>query len=626
MSNSATITNRKSLQKAKGLIALRKESAARVNPPKVEVELLPPVDNFSLTDVSSFVKDNPLKSKQILCNPELWKNAEPWMILPAVLPLDGKPMNVHKNRPMFKPLFTKTRKCAKEIYMCGRQIGKTVSGSASMILHMVVRRGFRVMYIAPLSTYVHRLHHMYFQPMLRGCYLDFPLIPKGECVNNVTEKSFFNASHFHGVSCFNNPENARGIPADWDFYDEVQGLNYDHIPAIRETLGSSKYKWETYMGTALGVENTIAILFNQSSKNRWVMKCGKCNHHNIPTTEHDALAMIQPQGVSCSKCSAPIDVANGEWVPEYPSRENEIDGFLGRHVPQIIIPDRVNVRKNYLEIYNKLHGIAKYPLTKFCQEVLGDPTASGGRHITQEDIHKASTLPFTDSVKPNYNEYVSIAGGVDWGGNEVTSYTVGTAVGWHPSGEFHCLGAIRPLGVPENERHLPIGNFMKKVPGLKAIGGDVGFVGSVQNRNLSQATGIGTASIGYVMSKAYFMPKPGDLFVVDRSSILYTVFTLIKQGKIKFPATESFRSFTQDLLALFVEEVETPQNSVIRRYSRYIERADDFAHSLAYAVLMCSITSGVNLPSMIGLGSNQSMSYSDVDYGADTETYNKFTS
>jgi hypothetical protein len=128
------------------------------------------------------------------------------------------------------------------------------------------------------------------------------------------------------------------------------------------------------------------------------------------------------------------------------------------------------------------------------------------------------------------------------------------------------------------------------------------------------------------MSKSYFIPKPGDLFVVDRSSILYTVFTLIKQGKIKFPATESFRSFTQDLLALFVEEVETPQNSVIRRYSRYIERADDFTHALAYAVFMCSITSGVNLPSMIGLGANQSMSYSDVDVGTDTDTYSKFTS
>jgi hypothetical protein len=503
------------------------------------------------------------------------------------------------------------------MFLCGRSLiptHNTVSGSASMLMNLLFRPGFRIMYVAPLSIYVQRLHHMYFSTMMNNFRLPWKIQTDG-CVKNVGEKSFYNGSHFHGVSCFNNAENARGIPTDWNFYDEVQGLNLDFLPAIQETLGASdvKYQWETFVGTALSIENTIAILFKQSSACEWHMKCPNafCNHWNVPTLDAEALTMIQPHGIACAKCKTLLDVTRGEWVPAYQDRHQSFRGF---HIPQTIVKDRIEPQQNYMRVYNKLHGIERYSTTKFCQEVLGIPTESGDRGVTEKEIRDASTLPFKNGEPGDLRRYMYITGGADWGGNEVTSFTVGTAVGWDTAtSTFHVLGAVRPLGIPSEERHLPIAAFMKKA-GVQAIGADVGFVGAVQTKNLGRVAGVVAAGIGYVTSKSFYIPKAGNNFSVDRSTLLFIMFTLIKNKKILFPSDPSFWSFTQDLTALFVEDIETPTQT-IRRYARYQERADDFAHALAYAIFAAGILGrpGLDLPSMVGMSPNSSISSDAID-------------
>ena len=55
-----------------------------------------------------------------------------------------------------------------------------------------------------------------------------------------------------------------------------QDLNLEFVPQIRETLRTSDYRWENYFGTARGVENTIQVLFDESSGGEWFMKCPRC--------------------------------------------------------------------------------------------------------------------------------------------------------------------------------------------------------------------------------------------------------------------------------------------------------------------------------------------------------------
>ncbi len=547
------------------------------------------------------------------------KNTDFLDLVPMTLKLQGKPMDVAGRRPLFAPLFRRDRKTRREIFKCGRQVSKTTNSNAVMMMNMLWRQMFRVSYVVPLSTYATRLHHIHMGPMIRSCRLPIKIQDR-DCVNNVHEKTFTTGSHYHGVSCFNSVGNILGLALDFIVFDEIQDLNLDFIPQIRETLRTSDYRWESYFGTARGMENTIQVLFDESSKGEWCIKCGRCGLWVVPTYEMHAISMIQRHGVACPDCKALLNVARGEWVHEYPSRlydddENGVNGFAGYHIPATVIHDLITPYDRYLgTIYDKLHGLSKYSEAKFLQEVLGISSDQGGRPITAEEIRRASILnvgPNGEGV--NLDRYVNICGGQDWGGSEITSFTVGTLVGLNLDGAFECIGALRPTGIPDNERHLPMAAWFKKIgrDRTQVIGADAGFVGSVQNRNLQSVSGTITASIAYGTQKTFFKAVPmSNNFVVDRTTLLYVTYTLIRKGLLTFPKDQWFESFTEDLKATYIEDTESPTGISSRRYCRYRQKADDFLHSLAYAVFVCAITAPtpIDLPALVGLGENFSMS------------------
>lgn len=566
------------------------------------------LDNFMSRPVFS------VKDRQAVR--EIIKNMDLIDLLPVWFRFNGKPLDISGRRPLFIPLFTK-RKAKKQLWICGRQIGKTLSATARMCGSLIHIPNYRMMYVAPLAIYTHRLHHMYFRPMMKTCQIGEPLQDKDD-VKNVNEKSFANGSHFHAVSCYNNAENARGIPSDDNTYDEVQSLNNDLLPAIRETLRSSEYKRETFFGTALGMENTIQILFNRTSQCEWVVKCPACNHHNIPTMDHDAIKMLKHKtGVTCGKCERPIDVSVGSYVSARPDLHDEFEGY---HIPQTMIAEYVNDPENYIDIWNKLHS-GEYSMAKFQQEVLGISSDQGGRPIVQADIDAASTLNIEKMTVPDLGNYATVTGGADWGGSEITSFTVGVAVGFHAArGEFHCLGAIRPTGVPADERHLVLAPFYRSFR-VSSIGADGLYVGPVQNPLLSQAVGVPVGSMIYGTTKFFLVPKNNNVFILERETALFIVFTLIRTKKLLFPKGEYFKQFTKDLLAIFTEEIQLPNGTVKLRYSRYKDKADDFAHSLAYAIALCALESGIDLPKLIGLDINSSLTKGIVDEITGEEGY-----
>lgn len=540
-------------------------------------------------------------------------------LLPMTLNLHGQPMDVANRRPLFAPVFRKEKRTRREIYKCSRQVSKTTSAAGAMMMNLIWRMMFRVLYVAPLAIYTNRLHHIHLQPMMRTCRLPFPVQDKF-CVNNVNEKTFVSGSHFHGVSCYNSPGNALGLAIDWIVFDEIQDLNLDFIPQIRETTRTSDFGWESYFGTARGIENTIQVLFDDSSKGEWFTKCTACGLWVIPTAEKHALSMIQKKGIACPDCSALLDVENGEWVHEYPSRledniEEGIQGFAGYHIPVTVIRDLINPYDRYIRtIYDKLHGVSKYPESKFFQEVLGISSDQGGRPITAEEIRDASILDIEEDGRGiNLDKYVNVAGGQDWGGSEITSFTVGTLVGLTVDGVFEVLGATRPTGIPDNERHLPVAAWYKKIgqDRIRCVGGDAGFVGSVQNKNLEAVLGRPVASIGYGTMKHLFKAVPmSSNFILDRTTIIFVVYSLIKMKLIRFPKGSWFQRFSEDLKAVYVEETESPTGIESRRYARYRAKADDFLHSLGYAIFVCAITapSPVDLTQLVGLEPNSSIS------------------
>jgi hypothetical protein len=536
-------------------------------------------------------------------------------LLPMSFKLDGKPMDVKNRRPMFRPLFTKKRKARRTIFLCGRQIGKTASEAGSMMMDLNLRKNFRIMYATPMSIFTNRMHHVYMNPMQSSTSLPWK-IQNSSCVNNVNEKTFTSGGHYYGISMFSNPKQAIGLAIDSILFDEVQDMVYDLIPYARETLGTSNYRWESYLGTARSVDNTIQTLFDQSSQNEWHMRCTYCGHINIPVGD-DGLKMIQPAGIGCANCSTEarpklLDVVNtGWWQPTFPDREDKFRGF---HVPQIIVKDRITPHDRYLDtIYDKLHGVSKYSLARFQQEIMGISSEQGGRPITLQQIRDSCTL---NKNAIRLEEYTCIAGGADWGGSEITSFTVGVIVGLHYTGKFHVIDAIRPTGIQDNFRHLPLAAFFREKAGqfMRVIGADAGFVGSVQNPNLGAATGVPCASISYGSLRTFYKASGGkyNLFSLDRSTIIYAIFSSLIEGHMIMPSDPAFETYWTDLLAVTAEDMDTPTGTV-RRYARVPSKADDFVHALGYALFMCSLLSGTDLLGKLGLPSNTSVNKAGMD-------------
>jgi hypothetical protein len=566
------------------------------------------LDGFSRSEAPQFCRDNP---DAVLDGISRVRELDFLDLLPASFPLDGRPFNIKAARPMFAPLFRKTPLARKQIFMSARQVGKTASIGGHACMNCSWREGFRYLYVAPLAIYVSRFHHLYMAKMLRGKTIPWDVQDK-HCVSNVSEKTFSNGSHFHGVSCFNSAGNALGLPSDVVSFDEIQDLNFDFIPQILETLGTSDFRYENYFGTARGTENTIQKLYDTSSQGEFAIRC-HCNYWNIPSLDQDVLGMIQKKGISCVRCSSLLDVEQGQWVHAYPDR---VEKFVGWHIPQTIVKARIQPYDRYLDtIYDKLHGVRKYSMSKYLNEVLGISVEMGSTPITPAQIRTASILDISPTKPFQHREYSTFGGGVDWGGAEITSFTVGTIVGLHQSGIFHCVNAIRPTGIPENERHLPISKFFQdNCPSSQmfAILADGAFVGGVQNRNLGQVSGFQVGSVFYGTMKKLFIPGSGNAFTVDRTTILFIIYSLIKNGQLLFPSHETFQSFTDDLKSNFVEEVNT-QRGTIQRYQRYATMPDDFLHSLGYALLACAIGSGVDLSEMVGLGSGSSVTKDYID-------------
>ena len=65
--------------------------------------------------------------------------------------------------------------------------------------------------------------------------------------------------------------------------------------------------------------------------------------------------------------------------------------------------------------------------------------------------------------------------------------------------------------------------------------------------------------------------------------------------------------------ATFIEDIEAPDGRQVRRYCRYKQRADDFLHSLGYAIFICALTQNIDLPSMLGMGFRGSVNAKVMD-------------
>ena len=293
-----------------------------------------------------------------------------------------------------------------------RQLGLSEVGMTEVLHFLITHDTTKAMYIFPRNQQMIDFSKSRIAPVFQGSKYFQGLIDKE--VNSVSTKKILNSYLFMRSGW----GGALGEGADVDHLDidEYDRLKEGVELAFQEGLKSSKWglmrRWSTPTIPGRGIN----ALFQKSDQMRYIHTCPHCGHKQFLTFE-DNIIQVKPHGINtvtqeiedgtfivgCKKCKKELDRwAIGEWVAQYPS----IKETRGYHISQI---DAVWISAD--DIMRRKFNYSSKQL--FYNYVIGEPYASEGLLITEEDIKASVRLP--KEVLSRTNTYIAISAGIDWG-------------------------------------------------------------------------------------------------------------------------------------------------------------------------------------------------------------------
>jgi hypothetical protein len=529
-------------------------------------------------------------------------------VLPLLFQWKGKPYTLTDYFP-FEELF-KTTLPRRFVLKTGRQVSKSTSLAARSVIQSITIPYFSTLCVTPLFQQIRRFSAMYVQPFIAHSPFKH-LWTSTKTENNVFQKSFLNQSQIIFSFCGLSVDRIRGVSANQCCFDEVQDIDYNHIPVVLETMGGQKIRLEMYAGTSKTLDNTLEGLWERSSQAEWCIPCLNCKHLNVPRMGEDLEKMIGPArpdiseqnpGVICSKCSRPLLPRTGMWVHKFPERKLR---FAGYHVPQIIMPVHYASPERWSELLSKQSGTSGYTAAKFYNEVLGEAYDVGTKLVNKTDLQKVAVLPWqatpqelTTIAERTRNDYDLIVMGVDWGGGgeDEVSYTTCAVAGRRLNGSIDIIYGERLLTphdqLAEARRIMDIYRAFN----CAFFAHDFNSAGAVRETIMIQA-GVPedrVVPIFYVWVRGknimQYKPAHHDQFrgywLLDKARSLVNLCQSIKLGHIRFFSYDFFENTSgllHDFLALVEHKIPTARGPDLYTIRRNPNLSDDFAHSVNFA-------------------------------------------
>lgn len=516
--------------------------------------------------------------------------------------------------PMMRQIYDQLPQ--KLLLKCSRKTLKSTLLSNIICLNLIRWNHYHMLYVAPQEASTKYFSSNYVGPRFESPEIK-KIFVKGWNKNDVYEKIFEDTkSSVLFKYAKEDATRCRGPATDHNIHDEIQDMNFEILPIIKETMALSNFKRETFAGTPLTTDNTINRLWEASSMCEWATKCEGCNHWNMLTIDNNPMSMIRPEGYSCSRCSRLIDTTRGEWVSTYIQDSNKPKpDVVGYHLAQPILPYFNQIKKEWDEFYKKVTD-GKYGEHQIFNEAFGLAYDIGTKPITEKELQRLCVLgPSRDEndssrlaiFEKNQHRYVRYTTGVDWGVNMITSRTA----------VVH--GAIRNDGIYEV--------FDAKIFETLDYKSHINEIAQMSNKHQSicvcdsgpdpyrgyelfDATGpmrcmLARYADGKLIQQ-YEMPNgAGDpkqnRFVLHKSDCFGFVFRMLKGGKILFPDYSEMKVAMQDILNEFIE-VDDKDLRQVYRYRHDPLKPDDFLHALTYAVVSAYVA--VNDPMLTGPSSS----------------------
>lgn len=533
------------------------------------------------------------------------------MLLPVALRLNGKPYTLDRHYP-FSPIFS-VNMPKTLVLKTGRQLSKSTSLASHGVLLSNCIPNFKTLYVTPLYEQIRRFSNNYVRPFIDQSPIK-SLWSGTNTENSVLQRSFKNLSLMIFSFALLDADRIRGVSADKVAIDEVQDMDPGHLPIIRETMSHSDWAIMQLTGTPKTIDNPLEGLWRRSSQAEWFIKCRNagCGEWNIPSIEYHIDKMIGPwhphigpncPGTVCHKCQRMIDPrpfsqgGAGRWVHREKDRRWK---FAGYHVPQIIMPLHCLRPDKWAELLQKRETTAP---NIFYNEVLGESVDVGQKLITETELRRACSLPWTNN--PNapppemtrlLKHYKTRVLAIDWGGGgeDGVSFTTIALMGYTPDNKIHVLWGKRLLTPNDHLREAREIIHWVSVFDPHVVAHDYTGAGIARETILVQA-GFNLNKlmpIQYVRSASsnllrYIEPTPlhdRAHYRLDKTrSLLYT-FQAIKLQLVRFfqwdRKDQDSPGLIGDFLALVEEKVNSRTAGDIYSIVRNQTLSDDFAHSV----------------------------------------------
>jgi|GEM_PF-4288282 hypothetical protein len=468
-----------------------------------------------------------------------------------------------------------------------RQIAKstTIAARQRLICHIFPR--FKSIYITPkkdqLTTYANRLRDLELAFLYARQHHRFR--------QNLYLKEYSNGSSIELFNVDTQVTNIRGKSSDELVFDEYQNFDPEFEPEVSEIQSATEMPITLYAGTSLTTDTALEYKYENSSQGVWVMTCVGCNHDNIPLPEYGVMDMIQPRGVSCSKCDKLLDVTKGRFM--HLDEGNFNKNQIGFHIPQIIVPFVVNNKMRYAEIYRK--KLEQDP-RKFFQENLGIPTEEGERELTESDLINICTLgsPDIPREKAKKGEYRFVISGCDWGGSDYdvslktkVSYTVHAMIGQNLDNSYDIIHMKRYEGMSYRNIADDIMHWHTTYKG-DALGSDYG-VGMAYNMLLRESMNPAHHLIfQYSGPNAIPLKENQNVFnqfSLNKTESITTLYVAIKNRRIRCYDWSMAKPMLTDLLNLYRVPTDSGGANLFT-YRRHAAKADDTLHGLNFAYVL----------------------------------------
>lgn len=489
-------------------------------------------------------------------------------------------------------------------YTDGLLSHNSTSLAARQLIYSHIIPKHRSMYVVPhqsyLDSYANRMREMERAFRFYQSHKDFR--------QNLKYKEYPNGAVTMLVKCLTDTQEARSRTSDYNYYDESQFLDPDFLPDIEQCQKSSKMPGAVFAGTSTTMESLLETKFQASSQGMWFLRApgytsgsaGKgwlnCGDPN------DVMKIIQPQGPTNPATGMLLDVADGRFVHQFPDLLDR--GYIGFHIPQVIIPDYANVPEKWIEIWEDFEG---YDPKKFMQEVLGIPTEEGMREITLQDIKNMCVIPESPATlkdicnQPN-GRYKYVVSGCDWGGSDYNpaartkvSYTVHVILGILWDGSIDIVHMRQYSGMDYRGVAQSICEDHKAYNAI-GIASDFG-VGAAYNMLLRENPAIQPERhiiFNYVGPQSAIVKAPAgagwfNQYSLNRTEAITSLYSAIKAGRIRCYAWGMAQDRLLELLNLFRVPTEGPGGGATFKYQRHGSKADDTLHAINFGFALARI-------------------------------------